>query len=860
MDQAQIADIIEVEQLLARYAVGMTRDDIDAVIEVFTPDGTYSAFGDTYALARLPGAGGGRAQGPVPHRDAGPRARRRHRHRASRRSASSSRPPTTCASAGTPTPTAGPSRVAAAHPGHDLPPPQRRPRLRAGPRPDPAAALGRRRRLSGGAWSSTSSRPRSTPGSTSTPRELAPDYEGIGTLDEQMAQLRQGACGSPTTPASCAWAGPSGSAGSAAPTCCAPTSARRSPPGTSSSPASTPCPRCSRPTMIDYAPAALAADMVPRLLRGEETWCQGFSEPGHRQQPGLAHLPGHPRPTRAGGSTARRCGPAWPSTPQRCVLLTRTGTPESAHRGITALFVDMDSPGITVRPIETMHGARRVLRGLLRRRRWCPLDRVLGEVDGGWAVAMDLLPYERSTALWHRAAYLQRRLRAAGVDVRPAGRARPGRRRRGHRAAVGLPGPVAGDPAPAGRRRDAWVRRPRSTRCSWPRPSRRSSTSSADGARRRQWRSGTTRRAVAGAPSSSTRGRRPSTAAAPRSSATSSPAGSSISGTTADGRRAELELFERRGPPRHRDAQRRARSTRALDELGWHDALAADPRAAVSVLFEAPGGGQRHVARRSTALLADALGADGASGAAVVLPPAAPGATRRAGVDGDRCAVERAGHRRRWPAPTRRVVVASAATAARSPSSTTRRPWSSGRCAGIDPALGPGRGDRRGRRRDRRRRAPVDWDGRRGARASWPSATSCVGAARAMLELARRTRSSAIQFGRPIAAFQAVRHRLADSLVAVEAAAALLDAAWDDPSAGARPPWPRPLPAGRPGRWPVTASRCWPASGSPPSTPCTATSAGRWCSTSSSVRAACSPASSGPTCSRRGRCRRPSRL
>ena len=54
MDQGDIADIIEVEQLLARYAVGMTQDDIDAVIEVFTPDGTYSAFGDTYTLADFP--------------------------------------------------------------------------------------------------------------------------------------------------------------------------------------------------------------------------------------------------------------------------------------------------------------------------------------------------------------------------------------------------------------------------------------------------------------------------------------------------------------------------------------------------------------------------------------------------------------------------------------------------------------------------------------------------------------------------------------------------------------------------------------------------------------------------------------
>ena len=54
MDQSELADIIEIEQLLARYAVGMSKDDIEAVIEVFTPDGTYSAFGDTYTLADFP--------------------------------------------------------------------------------------------------------------------------------------------------------------------------------------------------------------------------------------------------------------------------------------------------------------------------------------------------------------------------------------------------------------------------------------------------------------------------------------------------------------------------------------------------------------------------------------------------------------------------------------------------------------------------------------------------------------------------------------------------------------------------------------------------------------------------------------
>jgi len=49
-----IEDIIEMQQLLAAYAVGMTKNDVEAVMDVFTVDGTYSAFGDTYALADFP--------------------------------------------------------------------------------------------------------------------------------------------------------------------------------------------------------------------------------------------------------------------------------------------------------------------------------------------------------------------------------------------------------------------------------------------------------------------------------------------------------------------------------------------------------------------------------------------------------------------------------------------------------------------------------------------------------------------------------------------------------------------------------------------------------------------------------------
>ena len=162
------------------------------------------------------------------------------------------------------------------------------------------------------------------------------------------------------------------------------------------------------PSMIDYARPELAAEMVPRLLRGDETWCQGFSEPGTGSNLGSLMC----RAVEVDGAWRVNGQKVWTSLAQyaqRCVLLTRTGTPESAHRGITAMFVDMDTPGITVRPLETMHGVEEFSEVFFDDV-VVPLDRTLGDVGQGWSVAMDLLPYERSTALWHRGAYLHRRL------------------------------------------------------------------------------------------------------------------------------------------------------------------------------------------------------------------------------------------------------------------------------------------------------------------------------------------------------------------------------------------------------------------------------------------------------------------
>ena len=169
------------------------------------------------------------------------------------------------------------------------------------------------------------------------------------------------------------------------------------------------------PTMIEFARPELAAEMVPRLLRGDESWCQGFSEPGTGSN--LGALTCRARRTDVGWRVSGQ--KVWTSQAQyaqRCVLLTRTREPETASRGLTALFVDMDSPGITVRPIRTMHGVDEFCEvffdGVV-----VPDDRTLGDEGDGWAVAMDLLPYERSTALWHRGAFLRYRLERMLAEV-----------------------------------------------------------------------------------------------------------------------------------------------------------------------------------------------------------------------------------------------------------------------------------------------------------------------------------------------------------------------------------------------------------------------------------------------------------
>jgi alkylation response protein AidB-like acyl-CoA dehydrogenase len=175
------------------------------------------------------------------------------------------------------------------------------------------------------------------------------------------------------------------------------------------------------PTLIDFARPELAAEVVPRLLSGAEIWCQGFSEPDSGSD--LASLRCRAVPEGDARTASRwviNGQKVWTSLAQysdRCVLLTRTGPADSRHRGITAFFVDMDTPGITVAPLEMINGEREFAEVFFDDV-VVPADRMLGELNGGWAVAMSILPYERSSCFWQRIAYLYRRLQRL-VEVVP---------------------------------------------------------------------------------------------------------------------------------------------------------------------------------------------------------------------------------------------------------------------------------------------------------------------------------------------------------------------------------------------------------------------------------------------------------
>lgn len=147
------------------------------------------------------------------------------------------------------------------------------------------------------------------------------------------------------------------------------------------------------PALIRFAPT-LAAEHLGGYLKGSEWWGQSFSEPESGSD--LASLRTRATDDGTGGLVVNG-QKIWTSqgpTATRLLALVRTGTPESRHRGLTMLMIDADSPGVTIRPIALASG-RRELAEVFFDDVTVAKDRVVGEIGGGWAVAMYLMQFER---------------------------------------------------------------------------------------------------------------------------------------------------------------------------------------------------------------------------------------------------------------------------------------------------------------------------------------------------------------------------------------------------------------------------------------------------------------------------------
>ncbi len=148
------------------------------------------------------------------------------------------------------------------------------------------------------------------------------------------------------------------------------------------------------PVIHTFGSQAQKERFLPRILDLRDWWCQGFSEPGAGSD--LASL----------RAAARRDGDSWVISGQKTwttmaqyadwiFLLARTNTQGKKQQGISFFLVDMKSPGVTVRPIQTIDGGHEVNEVFLDDVR-VPLDALVGEENKGWDYAKFLLTNERN--------------------------------------------------------------------------------------------------------------------------------------------------------------------------------------------------------------------------------------------------------------------------------------------------------------------------------------------------------------------------------------------------------------------------------------------------------------------------------
>ncbi|HEY1690628.1 MAG TPA: acyl-CoA dehydrogenase family protein [Polyangiaceae bacterium] len=176
------------------------------------------------------------------------------------------------------------------------------------------------------------------------------------------------------------------------------------------------------PTLLLFGTDGQKRRFLPPIARGTETWCQGYSEPNAGSD--LANV--QTRAELVGGDWVVTGQKIWTSHAQWadwCFVLCRTDVVAPRHRGLSYLLVPMRQPGIEVRPIRQITGTSEFNEVFFDGAR-TPREHVVGEVNGGWQVAMATLAFERGASTLGQQLSFSNELRAIVETARASGAAR----------------------------------------------------------------------------------------------------------------------------------------------------------------------------------------------------------------------------------------------------------------------------------------------------------------------------------------------------------------------------------------------------------------------------------------------------